>query len=118
MADQLSRRSINGPADGFPIPVERLDEHTARLLACNVCGRCRPATTDEIGMSDALGFCPDRCGGWLEWAYEEADKCPGCGKLGWFRVALRSTDVEPLNGACSRVCMLQAEYAASLKETA
>jgi hypothetical protein len=94
------------PADGFPAPVERFGKDEATLLACGRCGAARQADPDELGMIDGLGVCPEECGGWMEWAYQEADKCPGCGALGWF--------ADELDGACSRRCMLQAEYAKTL----
>ena len=99
------------PKDGFPIPVERLGSTNAGMLACGKCGTSRQADLDEIGLSEGLGSCPRDCGGWLEWAYQEGDKCPGCGKLGWW-------DGRQTNGACSRLCQLQAEYAESLKARA
>lgn len=105
---------VNVPADGFPIPVEAFCEATpADGLACGKCGLYRIATDDEIGISDLVGPCNNyaECNGWLEWAYNEAeDKCPGCNKLGWWSWQ----DKWPYGKACSRVCFLQAEYAASL----
>lgn len=95
------------PDDGFPIPVERWDaKHPATLLACNSCGEAREADPDEMCTTEPASYCPKRCGGWMEWAYTEADKCGGCGELGWFDKRLKH--------CCSRKCMLQAEYAETL----
>jgi hypothetical protein len=99
-------RRVQVPAAGLPIPVERWEGDQITLLACEKCGAARQAVPDEIGLSDGLGACPESCGGWLWWAYMEADKCGGCGALGWFDDALKH--------CCSRACMLQVEYAQTL----
>ena len=90
----------------------------ASTLGCARCGFTRQATEDEIGLSDGLPPCPACCDPkatdvrewpFLTWKYEAADRCPGCGTLGFY------DSRSPLKGSCSRRCMLQAEYAASLK---
>jgi len=97
------------PPDGFPIPVAPGDftGEACTTLACEKCGVTRQADPDEIGMTDGLGACPNRCGGYMTWAFDAADRCGGCGQLGWFP--------STLNHCCSRVCMLQAEYAKRLE---
>jgi hypothetical protein len=93
----------------FPIPVERLTPSRAVRLTCGSdCGYERDATEEEISLCDALPHCPTCDGGWLEWKYAEADKCPSCGRVGWWETPYD-------DGSCSRVCHLQAEYAATLK---
>lgn len=108
---------IKVPADGLPmpVPVDVFKGEVCTTLACEKCGWIRQATEDEIGLTDGLGVCEDDgCTGFLTWAYQDGDECPNCGKLGWFS----SLGQDQLNGACSRPCMLQAEYAAKLKASA
>lgn len=98
----------------YPLPVERLTPDKAVRLVCPRCAFERDATEEEIGLCAGLGSCGkcspagDGPGRWsfLTWKYQEADRCKGCGELGWFP--------ETLNSCCSRPCMLQAEYAETL----
>jgi hypothetical protein len=96
---------------GYPILVERYDaKHPADMAICVGCKRERkmdPADGDPYDMCLTCRVCGDG----IMWKYNEADKCPGCGTLGFW-------DHDVLKGACSRKCMLQAEYAASLKARA
>jgi hypothetical protein len=93
----------------YPIPVERYTGDMALTIACKNCHSSRVITADEIYNED-LYDCPRECGGWASMKYAEADKCKNCGLLGFYDLAL--------NGCCSRACMLQAEYAETLRGTA
>lgn len=86
----------------YPILVARYDgAHPSDRLACiGSCGR-------EWGYDPSGGCLECQCGGALVPVYELADTCGGCGALGHYAPAL--------NHCCSRACMLQAEYAESLK---
>jgi hypothetical protein len=88
----------------YPILVERLTGDQALRIACQVCPWETTITAEEIRNERNYG-CP-QCGGSADYKYEEADKCPNCGRLGFFSPVL--------NHCCSRVCMLQAEYAETL----
>jgi hypothetical protein len=95
----------------YPILVERFPRGSSLDLGCCDCGHWwHERDPDRWMMKLDSGDCP-RCGSFdITSRYEEADKCPGCGKL--------SQELDkrgPLKGACSRVCMLQAEYAEQLK---
>lgn len=94
----------------YPIPVESIDGKRASALACPECAYERQATSDEIGFIEPEFHtaCP-HCGEGLVFKYALADKCPGCGRLGWWDTPAS------YNGACSRACHLQAEYAAQIK---
>lgn len=91
----------------YPILVERLTGDLALSIICECCHAEEIIDVDDL-LNEGLYDCPDDCGGAAVMKYEEADKCPGCGTLGFY-------DAKVLAGRCSRVCMLQAEYAASLK---
>lgn len=91
----------------FPRLVERWRGKQATTLYCEQCERTRQATEDEIGLREGLPPC-GHCDGMLDWAYHEADRCKGCGKLGFWDKAL--------GYCCSRRCQLQAEYAATLRD--
>lgn len=92
----------------FPLPVERYTGDQARTLGCERCGFERVATGDEVASYSEPEyhlFC--ECGEGLCWKYQEADRCPGCGRLGWWHTPYESN-------ACSRACHFQAEYAQPL----
>ena len=89
----------------YPILVEKLTPEQALRIVCQRCGAEEEIGEDEI-LNDAVYACPKNCGGAAIYKYEWADKCPGCGKLGFYE--------KVLDGCCSRVCQLQAEYAKEL----
>ena len=90
----------------YPILVEKLTAEQAMRIRCETCGAEKDITDDEI-LNDAVYACPKRCGGSAVYKYEWADKCGGCGKLGFYE--------KVLDGCCSRVCQLQAEYKRELE---
>jgi hypothetical protein len=98
----------------YPILVEKFTDDQAYIVVCEDCGLRARLTGDEVagevGYRAAGGFltCVHGCDGSMTYAYEEALRCGGCRSLGHHEKAL--------NYCCSRACMLQAEYAASLTE--
>lgn len=96
-------------SDRYPILVERLRLAQAATV---VCERCDGKFMWDPSQGDPHDLCSKHgeCGGQLVYMYDEAPKCKGCGTLGHHDKAL--------NYCCSRVCMLQAEYAESLKARA
>lgn len=95
----------------YPLPVERYTGQQSLTIICESCGAQEVVGPDDV-HNDGLYNCPVDCGGVAVFKYAEADRCPGCGELGWY-------DHNVLKGACSRRCMLQAEYAATItKRTA
>lgn len=92
---------------GYPIPVENFDGDKALTIICETCRGEAVIDADEI-LTEGLYRCPRGCGGTAVMKYEVADRCKGCGKLGWFSGGP--------SGCCSRACALQAEYAAMLAE--
>lgn len=105
----------------YPIPVARYEGASAFVIVCESCGTEATIGPDAL-TSDGSYACPRN---WdapiVRWderhklpcpdghavhKYQEADPCPGCGKLGWWDVGD--------DNACSRRCQLQAEYARSL----
>ena len=90
----------------YPILVERYDaKHPADLAVC--LGKCGREWIYDPSEGDPHDLCLEcACGGAIDFKYLAADKCGGCGSLGFY---------PKLNGCCSRKCMLQAEYAASLE---
>jgi hypothetical protein len=105
----------------YPLPVRRFTPDQATTIICEVCHTEAVIEADDL-LNEGLYECPantelgklastaPRCPGSAVMKYEEADPCPNCGKLGWFDPVLK--------GCCTRVCMLQFEYAASLVEKA
>jgi hypothetical protein len=93
----------------YPILVERWDaNHPSDLVVCET---CHDSFRWDPGKGSPDELCAEcACGGPLTWKYDEAPKCGGCGKLGYWSNVLK--------GCCSRACMLQSEYAATLKERA
>lgn len=98
----------------YPILVKRFTGQQSLTIVCEACH-----TEDVIGEEDILNegiyLCPldsygkpTVCGGFAIYKYDEGDECPGCRTLGFY-------DPNALGGCCSRVCQLQAEYAAELK---
>lgn len=94
----------------YPILVAQYDErHPCDLAICEGCKKTRKWDPDDGDPCDMCIQCKD-CGGDIVFKYVEADKCRGCGKLGfWSKV---------LCYCCSRPCMLQAEYAKTLASSA
>jgi hypothetical protein len=107
--------------DLYPILIERYRGNQAMTIVCERCHAEAVIDADDL-VNDDLYECPadtelsrkaspaPRCRGYACMKYVEADRCKSCRKLGFFEDAL--------NGCCSRVCMLQAEYAESLKGAA
>jgi hypothetical protein len=101
----MSDLSQLGRSDRYPILVERLNSDQALVI---VCERCHWET--EIGPEDIrneMNYTCSRCRGPAVYKFEEAERCPNCGEMGHYSKAL--------NYCCSRVCMLQAEYAKELE---
>jgi hypothetical protein len=94
-------------ADNFPILVDRYQGNQGRTVICTLClaEKVVGDIGDVIG-EEGEGACPVGCGGDTVFKYVEADRCPSCGKLGFWDRAL--------DRCCSRKCMLQAEYARTL----
>jgi hypothetical protein len=102
----------------YPIVVSRFTPKQALTIVCERCGAEETLEPDEL-LNEGLYECPadtelgrrastaPRCRGSAVMKYEEGDTCPSCGRLGFWDRAL--------NRCCSRKCMLQAEYAESLK---
>lgn len=90
--------------------VDRLDGQTAVALICPSCnwhGRDEDPASGEV--SAGVTPCP-RCGEAVEYEYDEGERCGGC------RVLARELPVTDEHGSyCSRVCLLQAEYARELE---
>lgn len=95
--------------DPYPILVERLAAGQALVIACQSCHAEATITADQI-LNEANYECPKGCGGSAFYKYDEGDKCPNCGKLGYW------SHTHVLKGCCSRLCMLQWEYAQQLAE--
>lgn len=99
----------------YPILVPDWDEKHPADLA--ICERCEHEFVWDPSEGDPYDLCA-RCGqvdstrpggvcaGQIVFKFNMVDSCPGCGKLGY--------DAQKVDGACSRRCALQAEYAASL----
>lgn len=91
---------------GYPILVERWTGDQALTIVCERCGA--EAVLAPAGLlTEGLYQCPDGCPGAAVMKYDEADRCGGCGTLGYHSPTL--------DHCCSRRCQLQAEYAATLK---
>lgn len=89
----------------FPTP------DSALTIVCETCHAEEVISPDDL-LNEGLYTCPrgiSACDGTAIMKYEPADQCPGCKKLGFF-----GGMNDPLDGCCSRVCMLQAEYAKTL----
>jgi hypothetical protein len=73
-----------------------------------ICQKCEKERTWNPEAGDPYDLCIKHhgCGGQIVMKYDTGVACRGCGKLDY------SMAVE---GCCSRKCMLQAEYAESLK---
>lgn len=101
-------------SDRYPILVDRWDaKHPSDMAVCERCHaefKWDPSEGDpyDLCVKHGNGSLQSECGGQIVMKYDEGQRCKSCRKL----------DHEMprgLNGCCSRVCMLQAEYAASLK---
>lgn len=92
---------------GYPILVADWTGAQAMTIVCESCHAERVLEDDGALLSEGMYPCPRGCGGWATYKYEQADKCGGCGKLGFY-------DSKINDGCCSRVCQLQAEYAKDL----
>lgn len=109
----------------YPILVERWTGAQALTIICERCHAERVIDADEISNED-IYECPgdrelgraastvERCRGSAMMKYLQAEKCRGCGKLGFFG----DPHCAGLEGCCSRRCQLQAEYAATLRGAA
>lgn len=96
-------------SEEWPVLVEHYEGHQALTIICEACYAEEIIHASDL-LNDGLYSCPRRCGGYAFHKYEEADACRSCKTL--------SHDIDPsgpLKGCCSRVCLLQAEYAESLK---
>lgn len=92
-------------SDRYPILVERMAPEQALVIVCELCHAETTITEDRI--NNEMNYdCPKECGGWATFKFEEADKCPNCGVLGFFPSAY--------DRCCSRPCQLQLEYQADL----
>lgn len=102
----------------YPILVERFQGRQSMTIVCENCHAERVIDADEITSED-IYECPadtelrkastgPRCHGMACMKYEEAGRCQGCGKLGFWSGA------SSIEGCCSRRCKLQAEHAAGL----
>lgn len=104
----------------YPILVEKWTGNQSMTIICESCKAEAVITPDDL-LNEGLYECPAdtelsrkastaaRCRGTAVMKYEEAERCRGCGTLGFYG------DVAHLEGCCSRRCKLQAEYADSLK---
>lgn len=102
----------------YPILVERYSSAKAMTIICERCYAEAVLDPDEL-LNEGLYECPadtelsrrasteKRCRGHAIMKYEEADRCKGCGRLGFYRAEVNAA-------CCSRRCMLVAEYAATL----
>jgi hypothetical protein len=105
----------------YPILVERFSGKQALVIVCESCHTEAVLVADEL-LNEGLYECPantelartastaTRCPGYACMKYDEAERCGGCGRLGFYD--------DKLAGCCSRKCMLQAEYAATLRASA
>lgn len=102
----------------YPILVADWSGNQALTIICEKCGAEEVIDPDEI-LNEGLYECPAdtelsrrastalRCRGSAIMKYEQADPCPGCGTLGFYRAEVNA-------GCCSRRCMFVAEHAATL----
>lgn len=88
----------------YPILVRRYTGTEALTIICEACGEEEVIGADDL-LNEGLYACSE-CGGSAIHKYDAADACPNCGKLGYYE--------QTLDGCCSRVCQLQAEYKESL----
>lgn len=92
----------------YPILVERFKGYQSTTIVCRKCGSEELIDPDDLNESCQWDCA---CGGVMVFKFEEANRCPNCKKLGFYR------DL-PTKGCCSRVCMLQMEWAEGLKHGA
>jgi hypothetical protein len=95
----------------YPILVDQWSElHPSDLAVCEKCDKTMRVDPAE---GDPYDRCLKHraCGGQIVMKYDEGERCKSCRKLDY-------SMPRELNGCCSRKCMLQAEYAKSLKEHA
>lgn len=93
----------------FPRLVEHFRTGQSLRLGCNACGKSFVGTFDEgTAALHGLLLCPNCGENEVVWAYEEATRCKGCGRMGHYFPAL--------DDCCSVRCQLQAEYAVFLRE--
>jgi hypothetical protein len=97
----------------YPIPVAEYTGDQALTIVCESCGAEGVIAANGI-LNDGVYQCPsvtEYVAGWYRGCavhmFAEADRCPGCGRLGWYGDAPEK--------ACSRACALQAEYAKTLR---
>lgn len=103
----------------YPILVANWTGAQALTIVCERCHAERVIDADELSNED-IYECPGdrelgrtastakRCRGLAMMKYVEAERCRGCGALGF---------EQPVDGCCSRRCQLQADYAAMLERS-
>lgn len=92
----------------YPRLTEAFRDGQATRLACNGCGVTWQGTFEEVSSVMAWPYACPKCGKFeVVVAYDLADRCKGCGRLGFYH--------EDLDFCCSRRCMLIAEYAEFLR---
>lgn len=101
-----------GDGDRYPILVKQWRGNQSLIVVCEYCDGERAISSDELRNEGGYS-CPVNagCPGSAVMKYEEADECPGCKTLGFYRPEVNA-------GCCSRKCMFQAEYAESLRGAA
>src|SRR6476646_9694355 len=93
-------------AEQYPILVDDFGLAQSLLIVCEACAAEAVLTADELS-NDACYSCPAGCPGWAVYKYEVADRCKGCGQLGFYEAVL--------DGCCSRRCLLQWQYLQTLR---
>lgn len=96
----------------YPILLEKL---TPEQCVRAVCEKCHVERDWDPAEGDPYDLCikhegklPNGCGGQIVMKYDWGQKCKGCGAMAYRMPSM-------LAGCCSRKCMLQAEYAATLE---
>jgi hypothetical protein len=90
----------------YPILIEHYTGKQSMTIVCKDCHTERVLSPDDLS-NEGIYHCA-ACDAWnATYKYEEADKCPNCGTLGFYEAVL--------DYCCSRVCQLQTEYARDLK---
>jgi len=114
----MSATRADATATEYPILVAEWTGDQPLAIVCERCGTEAVIGPDDL-LNEGLYECPadterarrastdPRCRGSAVMKYEQADQCPNCKALGFYRREVNA-------GCCSRSCMLQAEYAATL----
>lgn len=98
-------------SDPYPILVRDFTGMQSLTIVCERCHAEEIIEADDI-LNEGLYSCPRgivACGGTAVMKYEVADECPSCKTLGFYESTVNA-------GCCSRICMLQVEYAKVLGE--